>query len=42
VHRLRQRLRTLVREEVAQTAADHGSLDLELRELRNALGETFR
>ena len=42
VHRLRQRLRTLVREEVAQTAADHGSLDLELRELRNALGEAFR
>jgi RNA polymerase sigma-70 factor (ECF subfamily) len=42
VHRLRHRLRTLVREEVAETAADHGALELELRELRNALGEAFR
>jgi len=42
VHRLRQRLRTLVREEVAQTAADQGALELEMRELRTALGEAFR
>jgi RNA polymerase sigma factor (sigma-70 family) len=42
VHRLRQRLRTLVREEVAQTAADQGALELEMRELRSALGEAFR
>jgi RNA polymerase sigma-70 factor (ECF subfamily) len=41
VHRLRQRLRALVREEVAQTAADQTALELELRELRNALGEAF-
>jgi len=34
-------LRTLVREEVAETAADHGALELELRELRNALGGAF-
>ena len=38
VHRLRQRLRILVREEVAQTAADRTALDIELRELRSALG----
>jgi RNA polymerase sigma-70 factor (ECF subfamily) len=38
VHRLRQRLRALVREEVAQTAADSSALDIELRELRSALG----
>ena len=38
VHRLRQRLRVLVREEVAQTAADRSALDIELRELRGALG----
>jgi RNA polymerase sigma-70 factor (ECF subfamily) len=38
VHRLRQRLRELVREEVAQTAADRGALEVELRELRSALG----
>lgn len=38
VHRLRQRLRALVREEVAQTAADRSALDIELRELRSALG----
>ena len=42
VHRLRHRLRTLVREEVAETAADQGALELELRELRNALGEAFK
>ena len=38
VHRLRQRLRELVREEVAQTAADRNAFDIELRELRGALG----
>jgi RNA polymerase sigma-70 factor (ECF subfamily) len=38
VHRLRQRLRELVREEVAQTAADRNAFELELRELRSALG----
>jgi RNA polymerase sigma-70 factor (ECF subfamily) len=38
VHRLRQRLRELVREEVAQTASDRSALDIELRELRSALG----
>lgn len=38
VHRLRQRLRALVHEEVAQTAADPAGLETELRELRHSLG----
>jgi RNA polymerase sigma-70 factor (ECF subfamily) len=38
VHRLRHRLLALVREEVAQTAADKGAFEIELRELRDALG----
>ena len=38
VHRLRQRLRTLVHEEVAQTASDPASFETEIRELRYALG----
>jgi RNA polymerase sigma-70 factor (ECF subfamily) len=42
VHRLRQRLRDLVREEVAQTAADKGALEVELRELRSALGQAMQ
>lgn len=36
VHRLRQRLRSLVRLELLQTVADPASLDQELRELRNS------
>lgn len=36
VHRLRQRLRSLVRLELLQTVADPGSLDEELRELRHS------
>ena len=42
VHRLRQRLRVLVREEVAQTATDRSALDIELRELRSALGAAMQ
>ncbi|HEX3124756.1 MAG TPA: hypothetical protein VHQ21_15790 [Rhodanobacteraceae bacterium] len=38
VHRLRLRLRELVQEEVAQTAADRPGLETELRELRHAFG----
>jgi RNA polymerase sigma-70 factor (ECF subfamily) len=38
VLRLRHRFRELVRAEVAQTAADRSAFDIELRELRNALG----
>ena len=38
VHRLRHRLRELVQEEVAQTAADRSGLEIELRELRHAFG----
>lgn len=38
VHRLRQRLRTLVHEEVAQTASDPAGFETEIRELRYALG----
>lgn len=38
VHRLRRRLRELVQEEVAQTAADRSGLEVELRELRHAFG----
>ncbi|HET7065141.1 MAG TPA: sigma-70 family RNA polymerase sigma factor [Rudaea sp.] len=41
VHRLRQRLRELVREQVAQTAADHDAFEIELRELRGALGNAM-
>lgn len=42
VHRLRQRLRELVREEVAQTASGRTAFELELRELRTALGDAAR
>jgi len=38
VHRLRHRLRELVHEELAQTAADREGFEAELRELRTALG----
>lgn len=41
VHRLRQRLRALVREELLQTVADPVALDAELRELRNSLASEF-
>jgi len=37
VHRLRQRLRELVRAELAQTTAAHEDLDVELRDLRATL-----
>ena len=37
VHRLRHRLRELVREELAQTASDRLDFEIELRELRGAL-----
>jgi len=37
VHRLRQRLRALVHEEVEQTAADPAAFETEIRELRYAL-----
>ena len=37
VHRMRQRLRDLVREELSQTAATDEDLKVELRELRTAL-----
>lgn len=39
VHRLRQRLRELVRNELAETVDDSESLDDELRFLRRALGD---
>jgi RNA polymerase sigma factor (sigma-70 family) len=42
VHRLRQRLRELVREEVAHTAADRDAFEIELRELRSALGDAMQ
>ena len=42
VHRLRQRLRELVREEVAQTAAGREAFEVELRELRATLGDAAR
>lgn len=42
VHRMRSRLRELVREEVAQTAADDCELEAEIRELRGALGDAMR
>lgn len=38
VHRLRLRLRDLVRDELAETTADHADLDAELHALRAALG----
>ncbi len=42
VHRLRRRLRDLVREELAETTADPGDLEAELRALREALGTVLR
>lgn len=42
VHRLRRRLRDLVRAEVAQTAADRAAFEIELGELRAALGVAGR
>jgi RNA polymerase sigma factor (sigma-70 family) len=42
VHRLRQRLRELVREEVTHTAADRDAFEIELRELRSALGSAMQ
>jgi RNA polymerase sigma-70 factor (ECF subfamily) len=42
VHRMRQRLRELVRAEVAQTAAGEDDLRIELRELREALGSALQ
>jgi len=42
VHRMRHRLRELVREEVAQTAAGHDDFEIELRELRGALGNAMK
>jgi RNA polymerase sigma factor (sigma-70 family) len=42
VHRLRHRLLLLVREEVAQTAADQSAFEIELGELRDALGAIVR
>jgi RNA polymerase sigma factor (sigma-70 family) len=42
VHRMRLRLRELVREEVAQTTGDRDALEVELRELRGALGDAMR
>ena len=41
VHRLRQRLRALVRQELLQTVADPEALDSESRELRNSLATEF-
>jgi len=38
VHRMRHRLRELVREELAQTTLDRDELEAELRGLRAALG----
>lgn len=42
VHRLRHRLRELVRAELAETTARHSDLECELRELRAALGTVLR
>lgn len=42
VHRMRVRLRDLVREEVAQTTGDDEAFEIELRELRGALGDAMR
>ena len=41
VHRMRQRLRELVREELLQTVSDAASLDEELRELRATFTDGF-
>lgn len=38
VHRLRHRLRELIRAELAQTTVDSADLESEIRELRNSLG----
>ncbi len=38
VHRLRQRYRELLREEIAQTVSDSGQVEAELKELFVALG----
>lgn len=42
VHRMRHRLRELVRSELAQTTGSRGDLESELRELRGALGAVMR
>lgn len=42
VHRMRQRLRDLVREEIADTTCDRDGLASELRELRGALGTVMQ
>ena len=42
VHRLRHRLRTLVSEELAHTAADDSDLDQELEELRHSFGAVIQ
>jgi len=42
VHRLRHRLREMVREELAETATGRDELDSELRELRAALGTVMQ
>lgn len=41
VHRLRHRLRALIREQLADTAADAGELDMELRDLGQSLDLTM-
>lgn len=41
VHRLRHRLRDLVREELIETTADREDMDAELRALREALGAAW-
>jgi DNA-directed RNA polymerase specialized sigma24 family protein len=42
VHRMRHRLRELVREELAQTTLDQSELEAELRGLRGALGAAMQ
>lgn len=42
VHRLRRRLRDLVRQELAETTANHDDLEAELRTLREALGTAMQ
>jgi RNA polymerase sigma-70 factor (ECF subfamily) len=42
VHRLRRRLRELVRDELEKTAADRAAVEGELRQLRGALGNVMR
>ena len=39
LHRLRQRYRALVREEIAQTVAEPGEVDAEIRHLISVLSE---